>query len=429
MKFRVFVLFLLLGCRVWAQDPSANDMVSVTFKCDPKNTQVYVMNEKQELDFLGSADKPIPFNKRKYDHFVFRSPGYDDFSAVIESKNFNNDVYPSDGVIELHATLLTKAKRFLIWFGWLLLIPIFGVSKYRGLKAQKSEAEERVTMLEELQAEAMLSKDTVLGQRLGSYLLTAFLGKGGMAAVYRGTDGPAPKTGNAVAVKVLSALDDEQAVERFRREVQICQKLIHPNIVALHDWGEENGLIFLALELVEGGCLEDWMEKGLNLNQSLRIFDEILAGMEFAHSQGVTHRDLKPDNILMTTAGKPKVADFGLAKSLSIKTVTVTGAVMGTPAYMSPEQIQGQDPSPSMDQYSLGVLGFQLFSGRLPFEAQDMMVVITKHLIEDAPSLLSVNPELPGPLNEIIARMLCKDPADRFEDLAAVRRALAPLLS
>ena len=121
------------------------------------------------------------------------------------------------------------------------------------------------------------------------------------------------------------------------------------------------------------------------------------------------------------------MADFGLAKLQAIKTVTVTGAVMGTPAYMAPEQIQGHDPSPSMDQYALGVMAFQMFTGSLPFEAEDMMVVITKHLIEEPPNPRDRNQEIPQELADLIVRMMQKDPGDRFADLGEVRRALKAL--
>lgn len=421
-------LWVVMGSLAFARQGGSR-VVEVTFHCHPKNAVVEALNEELQWDRLGTADRPLVFNSKKYDNFRFSASGYEPREEIIESRNFHQGEYPLGGEIALTPTLSTRAKRAALY---LLLFTLLGtpvVGFVRRLKSEKNLAQERLAELQELQTEAMITKDTVLGQRLGRYLLTAFLGKGGMAVVYRATDGPAPRTGNVVAVKVLSALEDEQTVERFRREVQISRKLIHPNIVALYDWGEQAGLIYLALELVEGGSLEDWMKRDLTLSEALRIFDEILAGVEFAHLQGVTHRDLKPDNILMTANGKPKVADFGLAKSLAIKTVTVSGAVMGTPGYMSPDQIQGHEPSPSMDQYSLGVMGFQLFTGKLPFESQDMMALITKHLLEPPPSPRDVRPDLPEELSEILLTMLAKEPSERFAELGAVRACLRPLLT
>ena len=127
---------------------------------------------------------------------------------------------------------------------------------------------------------------------------------------------------------------------------------------------------------------------------------------------------------MLTKNGRVKIADFGLAKLQDIKTVTVTGTVMGTPTYMAPEQIRDQDPDPSMDQYALGVLGFYLFTGRLPFESEDIMAVITKHLMEDPPHPRTIKDDLPEALCEILLRMLKKEPKERFEDLGAVRREL-----
>ena len=425
----IILLLSILSTPSMAQLGGGRDEVkSIKFNCDPTDAKVYVRNEKAAWELIGRADEPIAFDVKKFDNFKFSAEGYKDREEVIPSKSFNSGAeWPGWGVLELKPLPLTRAKLLVLRWGWILLVIIPAVAAVRKLRREKLEAQERSAMLEELQAEAMMSKDTVLGQRLGKYLLTKFLGKGGMAAVYRGTSDYSPLSDNQVAVKVLSAVDDEQTVARFHREVQICQKLIHPNIVALHDWGREGELIFLALELVEGGSLEDQLEKGIEFEEALRIFDEVLAGMEFAHSQGVTHRDLKPDNILMTGGGKPKVADFGLAKLQAIKTVTVTGAVMGTPAYMAPEQIQGHDPSPSMDQYALGVMAFQMFTGSLPFEAEDMMVVITKHLIEEPPNPRDRNQEIPQELADLIVRMMQKDPGDRFADLGEVRRALKAL--
>lgn len=397
-----------------------------TFKCSPGHAKIFRTNEKADLDYLGPANEELLITTGKYQEITITAFGYEKKVITLGPKDLNPDVYPVGGdVIELKSTLMTKAVFVLLGLGVVGLLAQPIRARLQRLKALEAEKEEQIAFFDELKDKATVSKDTVLGQRLGKYLLTHFLGKGGMAVVYRGVTGD-HKTGEHVAVKVLSAVDDGKTVERFKREVQICQKLFHPNIVALHDWGMNDELIYLALELVEGGTLEDRIEweVGLPLNDGLRIFDEILAGMEFAHAQGVTHRDLKPDNIMMTKNGKVKIADFGLAKLQNIKTVTATGAVMGTPAYMAPEQIQGEPPSPSMDQYALGVVAFQIFTGYVPFDCEDMMQTITKHLIEPAPNPKDFNETLPDGLCQMILRMLEKSPSDRFADLTEVRRFL-----
>lgn len=427
MRSRLFLILFLLT--LLAQSALGGNVVKVQFHCKPADATVYIRNERAELEHLGRADQPLTFTAEKFSEFTFKAEGYKDRVEPISIKAFNASegdvaVYPRSGKLELEPTLLTRLKG---WLPYLVLLTALAVGLLAFLKRkqdQLKEQQERVAFLESLQDSASGTKNSALGQKLGKYLLTAYLGQGGMAVVYRAVAGKDHRTGEQVAVKVLTAVDDEQTIERFRREVQICQKLIHPNIVALHDWGEDGELIYLALELIEGGSLEDRLKDGLDYTEALRIFDEILAGMEFAHEQGVTHRDLKPDNVMLTQGGRVKITDFGLAKLQTIRTVTVSGAVMGTPAYMAPEQIQGETPSPSMDQYGLGVLGYELFTGQLPFQAEDMMTVITKHLMETPADPKSVRSELPPELCALLMKMLEKEPEDRFRDLGEIRRAL-----
>jgi hypothetical protein len=423
----ILLTLLLLGAPATAQE-----IATIKFEVYPPDARVESLNERLEWDTLGHVNDIIKVDVDKYTLFRFTASGYEPREESISEKAFNTQdgsvgKWPSSGTLELRPLPITRAKQFLLRFGWLLLIPVPLIGVIRRLRREAKEKEDRVAYLEKLQNEAQQSKDTVLGQRLGKYLLTGFLGKGGMAVVYRGVAGTDHKTGEQVAVKVLSSVDDEQTVQRFHREVQICQKLIHPNIVALHDWGQEGDLIYLAMELIQGGSLEAKMKSGIEFPEAVEIFDQILAGMDFAHSQGVTHRDLKPDNIMLTDNDRVKITDFGLAKLQSIRTVTVTGSVMGTPAYMAPEQIQGEEPTPAMDQYALGVLGYQLFTGKLPFESEDMMVVITRHLVEEPPHPKTIKEDLPDEISSILLKMLEKEPDDRFPDLEAVRRALKAL--
>ena len=324
MRYPALVLILFLSlCHI-----GTAELVEVTFSCEPADCLVQMRNQKQEWDELGTADKPLKFEAEKISLFRFSAPGYLAREETVARQSFKAGTWPSSGSYRLEPDLTTRLKSYLSVFGLvaLLAIPV-GLMVRKQLKEKKA-AQERIAFLEKLQSEADRTRDSVLGQRLGKYLLTAFLGKGGMAAVYRGIAGKDLKTGEQVAVKVLSAVEQEHSIARFRREVQICQKLIHPNIVSLHDWGEDGELIYLVMELVEGGSLEDYLENGVSYQEALRIFDEALAGMEFAHGQGVTHRDLKPDNIMLTKNGRVKIADFGLAKRQDIKTVTVTGKVV-----------------------------------------------------------------------------------------------------
>ena len=425
-RFLATTFFLFCLCLV----SRAGEIVTLKFQCSPADALVEIKNERLEWEVLGKASETLQFEAEKFSLYRFSAPGYksrEESIAVPALRSADKEVaiWPSNGTLDLEPEPLTRLKALVLPVSGLAILGILAIGFVRRKRAEAIEQAERIEYLETIQSEAKATKDSVLGQRLGKYLLTAFLGKGGMAVVYRAVSGKDLKTGEHVAVKVLSAVEDEQTIQRFHREVKICQKLIHPNIVSLYDWGKDEDLIYLAMELIEGGSLEDRLKEGnLSYGEALRIFNEILAGMEFAHAQGVTHRDLKPDNIMLTANNRVKVTDFGLAKLQTIRTVTVSGAVMGTPAYMAPEQIQGQDPDPSMDQYALGVLAYEIFSGQLPFETTDMMAVITKHLIEKPPHPHTVKEDLPDNLCDIIMKMLEKEPSDRFADLGEVRSAL-----
>jgi serine/threonine-protein kinase len=251
-----------------------------------------------------------------------------------------------------------------------------------------------------------------------------------MATFYRAARaGPGPQE-EEVALKVIHShlFEDQSFTARFRREVGISSSLIHPNIVTVLEAGMEESRHFIALELVQGNDLRSHLPpEGLPLEQAVGYLAPIYRAVAYAHGKGVVHRDLKPENVLIGPQGAPKLTDFGLARSQSFTTVTATGSVMGTPGYMAPEQIQGQPFDPATDQYALGVMTFELCTGRLPFAGEDVMQVIMKHLSSPAPAASSLNPQLPRALDELIARMLAKAPADRFPSVTEALQALEAL--
>ncbi|MEK6587779.1 MAG: serine/threonine-protein kinase, partial [Chloroflexota bacterium] len=217
-------------------------------------------------------------------------------------------------------------------------------------------------------------------QSLGKYQLLEQVGQGGMASVFKAID---PATNSYWAMKVLNPMmaQDPQFGKRFEREAEVVMRLQHPHIVPVVDYGQANGYAYLVMPLLQVGSLADRLRDGpLTPLEGGRVVRELAGALEFAHSQGVVHRDVKPSNVLMDDQGNALLSDFGLAR-IHDASVSLTGsALLGTPAYMSPEQARGEKVGPASDQYSMGVILYQLCTGHLPFEAETPMAVMLKHI-------------------------------------------------
>jgi hypothetical protein len=245
------------------------------------------------------------------------------------------------------------------------------------------------------------------------YRIEAELGRGAMGVVYRATDIMLDRT---VALKELPArlAADIEYVERFRREARALAKLTHPNIVQVYDLSEQDGHIWMALEFVDGGTLEDLLEREGTLapEQAASIISQAAAGLELAHSRGIYHRDIKPSNILITSDRTAKISDFGIAKLARSTALTQDGATLGSPAYMSPEQCSGETIDHRTDIYALGVTFYQLLAGKPPFEG-DTASVLAQHLVSTPRSLAERIENIPEQLERVVMKMLAKDPDKR----------------
>jgi len=261
----------------------------------------------------------------------------------------------------------------------------------------------------------------------GRYRLLEVIGEGGMATVYRALD---TRLGRTVAIKVLHPqfARDEPFLQRFQQEAEFAASLgAHPNIVAIYDIGEDGPTRFIVMELVEGPTLKELIRERapFPVGEAFSIGQQVASALDFAHKRGLVHRDVKPQNIMVTPEGVAKVTDFGIARSLSASQLTRTGMVIGTAHYFSPEQAQGKGVTPASDIYSLGIILYEMLTGHLPFDADNAVGVAMQHLHSEPPSPWDYNPSLPTRPVATVLRALEKDPERRYRDAAELAAALA----
>jgi serine/threonine-protein kinase len=261
----------------------------------------------------------------------------------------------------------------------------------------------------------------------GSYAIERELGRGGMATVYLASD---MKHGRPVALKVLRpALAVTMGPDRFRREITTAARLQHPHILSVHDSGETEGLLWYTMPYVRGESLKDRLRRDgrLPIDEALRITAEAGRALDYAHREGVIHRDVKPENILLTQDGDTLVADFGIARALgpNENRLTQAGLALGTPAYMAPEQATGErSVDARTDQYSLAIVCYEMLTGRPPFEGTTAPAIIAKRFTSPTPSARAARREVPDQVDRALQRALDLDPAHRFGSVAELLRAL-----
>ena len=268
----------------------------------------------------------------------------------------------------------------------------------------------------------MIDKGYLLGDR---YRIIDTLGEGGMANVYLAEDIILQRK---VAVKILR-LDlqkEPQTLARFQREALATSELSHPNIVSVLDVGTDHGLPYMVMEYVDGPNLEEYIQKKspLDLHEVIRIMDQILSAMTLAHKHNVIHRDLKPQNVLMDKKGNIKIADFGIAVALNQSSITQTNSAMGSVHYMSPEQTRGGLVTKQSDIYSLGIILYELITGKVPFNGDTPVAIALKHAQEPIPSIRKKDPKVPQALENVVLKATAKDPRDRYASAQGMKADL-----
>ncbi|MCZ0756077.1 Stk1 family PASTA domain-containing Ser/Thr kinase [Anoxybacillus sp. J5B_2022] len=272
----------------------------------------------------------------------------------------------------------------------------------------------------------------LIGKRLsGRYKVISLLGGGGMANVYLAKDMILERD---VAIKVLrfDFANDEQFIKRFRREAQAATSLNHENIVSIYDVGEDEGIYYIVMEYVRGSTLKQYIQQyaPLSVSKAIDIMEQLTSAIAHAHANGIIHRDIKPQNILIDEHGKVKITDFGIAVALSSTTITQTNSVLGSVHYLSPEQARGGVATEKSDIYSLGIVMFELLTGRLPFSGESAVSIVLKHLQTETPSPKAWNPAIPQSVENIILKATAKDPFYRYQSVREmnedIRTALHP---
>ncbi|NDJ52317.1 MAG: serine/threonine protein kinase [Chloroflexi bacterium] len=271
----------------------------------------------------------------------------------------------------------------------------------------------------------------MIGSKLAHFEIVERIGAGGMAMVYKAYD---PTVDRNVAIKVLPeqyANSDEFRV-RFEREVQAIGKLEHIHILPIHAYGEQDNHVYMVMRLMQDGTLKDLIKAPdpMPYDDIVRILAQVASALDYAHQHGILHRDIKPANILLDQSNNGYLADFGIAHIMGEVVANLTGnAIIGTPAYMSPEQCMGEDLSPASDQYSLGVVLFEMITSQTPFQHKRPIGIMHMHMLDPVPSAREYRSDLPELAQQVIDRVMAKEPADRYPNCMSMAAAFEQALA
>ncbi|RMG84863.1 MAG: serine/threonine protein kinase, partial [Chloroflexi bacterium] len=256
---------------------------------------------------------------------------------------------------------------------------------------------------------------SLVGRTLGAYEIVELIGQGGMATVYKGFQ---KSVGRHVAIKVLPPHPglNEQFITRFELEAKTIGALQHPHILPLYDYGRDDDILYLVMAYVDGGSLEERIKQGpMDVHEVDKLLKEVASALDYAHRKGIIHRDIKPGNILLDSEGHALLADFGIVKMVGGEGNLTGSGVIGTPAYMAPEQAQGMDIDHHVDIYALGVVVYEMLTGHQPYNAETPMKILLKHISDPVPNVLQARRDLPPALGDVMDRVLAKEPQLRYQ--------------
>lgn len=273
--------------------------------------------------------------------------------------------------------------------------------------------------------------DNIIGKNIGQYQIVEQIGQGGMATVYRAYQ---PSIHRNVAIKILPSqyAQDPSFVKRFEQEAKAIAALEHPHILPVYDFGTQEGLTYMVMRYIKGGTLSNLMGQSLPYDRVVSLVGDVARALDYAHKRGVVHRDIKPSNILIDDNGEPLLTDFGIAKMMAgsgATQLTGAGSVLGTPAYMSPEQAQGVKIDGRTDIYSLGVILYELLTGQQPYRAETPVAIVLKHVSEPLTPPRTINPNIPDPLERVVIKAMAKEPEQRYQTAGEMQRALQHALN
>lgn len=275
-----------------------------------------------------------------------------------------------------------------------------------------------------------MSDSNIIGKQIGQYQIEEQIGQGGMATVYKAYQ---PSINRHVAVKILPSqyAQDPSFLKRFEQEAKAIAALEHPHILPVYDFGTQDGLTYMVMRYIKWGTLSKFMGQPLAPERIVTLIGDVASALDYAHKQGVVHRDIKPSNVLIDNNGEALLTDFGIAKMMAgsgATQLTGAGSVLGTPAYMSPEQAKGEHIDGRTDIYSLGVVLYELLTGQQPYQAETPVALVLKHLTEPLTAPRVVKPDVPDPLERVVVKAMAKDPSERYQTAGEFQRALQQAL-
>lgn len=395
----------------------------LTILSDPPKAQIWEGDQ-----FVGVTGEPVNLSQDPH-QLTLKLPNHQDVDVSLTGADIDDGVYPKAGPLKLPPLGAAQALRDLLaYHPWRVGVVLGLLGLTVGLVRHGSRMKQRQNALDRLRGgndEEGSEQRSLIMETLGDYRVVSSLGRGGMAEVYLAVPEASLDPSQGVAIKVLNRemRDRPDLVERFEREVMISQELTHPGIVGVKGHGWHNGRLYLIMELVEGKELRELLPT-LDPARIPDILSQLMQAVDFAHGRGIFHRDLKPENVMVTSTGRVKVMDFGLGRAVDSQTLTQAGSAMGTPRYIAPETVASAAGEDAADQYSLGVMAFEMLVGRPPFESDEVLYLLYCHGNVEPPRPSSLAPYLSPEIDEVLLRMLEKDPRARFRTVEEARARL-----